>query len=515
MNNKLLVVALFFTLTMFSQSGTLDGSFGANGKVITSINGVEDKARSVVIQSDGKIVVAGYTFSNIFGFDFLCLRYNTDGSLDTSFGTNGIATFDLQTGSDDKAYSVDLQLDGKIVIGGYSDDGSNRNAAIIRLNTDGSLDSGFGTSGVSITNVSNEDELRVVKIHYVTGNIVGGGVSYSDTDEANAIFIRLTPNGQLDTNFSSDGKITGLPQPVSSSNGFELVIEDLAIKSNGRITAVGWIDVPGSGTAALTAEHYACRINSDGTLDDTFSDNGYDFKVLTTGNDITRSMVLNPDDSYVFSGYTTWSSVDYRTYVDYTSSNGTTTNSVENWLQLSTSTQDAGFGMERDNSGNIIIGGVSANPNTGTASFFLSSISGSDYSLTSSFGNSGYVTTDFGTVSFAYDLKVQSDDKIVMVGYSDNDVAIARYNGNTLSTDDYQKENNFSIYPNPVTNVLNFKMLNNEFSNETFRIYNVLGETVLEGKIVSNDNAVNVENLTNGFYFIGIGDNVIKFVKNN
>jgi len=516
MKKTLQLLVLIFCLNIFSQSGTLDSSFGSGGKVVTSVNAGEDVARGVSIQTDGKIIVAGHTFSSIFGYDFFCIRYNTDGTLDTAFGTNGIATFDLQVGSDDKATSVDLQLDGKIVIAGYSDDGSDRNAAIIRLNTNGTLDSTFGTSGISIIDVNDADELRVVKIHHVTGNIIAGGTSYSDTDESNAIFVRLLPTGLLDTSFSGDGKITNLPQPISSSIGYELVIEDLDLKSNGRITAVGWVDTPGNSSATYRSEHYVCRINSDGTLDDTFSNDGYDFNVVTTGNDRTYSMILNPNDSFIFSGYTDWTSTDYRTYIDYTSASGSSTNSAENWIQLSTSTYDVGFGMELDNSGNIIIGGVSASSNTSdTASFLLSSINSSDYSINSSFGNSGYVTTTFGDYSSAYDLKVQTDDKIVLVGYSDNDVALARYHGNTLSTNKFEKENSISIFPNPAKNNLNINLLNSEFLNSQFEIYNLLGKEVLKGSIANMENSINIENLTNGFYLLKIDSYTIKFTKNN
>ena len=154
---------------VYSQSGTLDPSFGTGGKVITSINSGADKAYAVALQSDGKIIVAGMTTSATTGKDFACVRYNANGSLDTTFGTSGIVTNDLQTGSDDVVYSVALQADGKIILAGYSDDGSNKNAAIIKLNSDGTLDTSFGTSGKVftdfITNRAMDDGGRQ-KRHY-------------------------------------------------------------------------------------------------------------------------------------------------------------------------------------------------------------------------------------------------------------------------------------------------------------------------------------------------------------
>lgn len=141
---------------VYSQSGSLDSSFGTGGKVITSINSGADKAYAVALQTDGKIIVAGMTTNASTGKDFACLRYNSDGTLDSTFGTSGIVTNDVQTGSDDVVYSIAIQADGKIILAGYSDDGSNKNAALIRLNTNGTLDTSFGTSGKGINRFYNK-----------------------------------------------------------------------------------------------------------------------------------------------------------------------------------------------------------------------------------------------------------------------------------------------------------------------------------------------------------------------
>ena len=89
---KLLLIVL--STQSYAQDGALDTSFGIGGKVVTTINN-DERANSLVIQGDGKIVVAGYTFSSVSGNDVACVRYNTDGSLDNTFGINGLATFDI------------------------------------------------------------------------------------------------------------------------------------------------------------------------------------------------------------------------------------------------------------------------------------------------------------------------------------------------------------------------------------------------------------------------------------
>lgn len=94
------------TLNLLAQpAGSLDPSFGNNGKVITSITAGQDHAYGIVVQSDGKIIAAGHSTSTITGKDFAMVRYNADGTLDNTFGINGVVTTDLQLGSDDVAYS--------------------------------------------------------------------------------------------------------------------------------------------------------------------------------------------------------------------------------------------------------------------------------------------------------------------------------------------------------------------------------------------------------------------------
>ena len=113
-----------------AAEGDLDTSFDSDGKVTTDIGGIDNRARSVAIQSDGKIVAAGYSNPGS-NYDFTLARYNTDGTLDTSFGTNGkVAT--AIGGSDDVAYSVAIQSDGKIVAAGYNYNGSNFKFALVR-----------------------------------------------------------------------------------------------------------------------------------------------------------------------------------------------------------------------------------------------------------------------------------------------------------------------------------------------------------------------------------------------
>lgn len=500
---------LLSVMTISAQEGGLDTSFGTGGKVTTSFNTGADKAYGVALQSDGKIVVVGYTFSSIFGNDFACARYNTNGSIDTTFGTNGLMTYDLQLGSDDKAYSVDIQLDGKIVIAGYSDNGSDKAGAVIRINSDGTLDTTFDTDGKVFTNftiynnTARADEFKVVKIHQITGNIVVGGTCVFNSDESRGIFARYTSTGALDTTFGTGGRLIDLPFPESNSNGFTFVIEDLELKSNGKITAVGWSDVPGN-SSLLYSRQYVCRLNSNGTLDTTFSSDGYSSNSFTTSDNKTYSLVLKADDSFLFSGSSRWSATDYKHYYGSVTAAGTV--AVQGSVDFSSSTIDMCYGMGLNSNDKILLAGSAINATATTSTFALSRIN-TDYTIDATFGTAGKTTTTFGTnlENEAYDMIIQPDQRIILVGYSGNDFAIARYIGDSANLGLAEtNQNKVSIYPVPALNSLTITSGKPFEQNTSYKIYDMNGREIMNGQLLSDQNSIAVENLSRGIYMLKI-----------
>lgn len=510
MKKILLTGLLLSSLHLFSQYGALDTTFGTGGKVITSINLGSDKAYSTALQADGKILVAGMTTNSLTGQDFVCIRYNTNGTLDTTFGVNGIFTNDFQTGSDDVVYSLALQADGKIILAGYSDDGSNKNAAILRLTTNGTIDTTFGNSGKILTDfITNKaDEIKVVKIHPLTGAIIVGGTSSTSTTQSQAVIARYTSTGALDTTFNTTG-IYALPHNTGAGT-FYYVIEDLVVKPNGKITAVGWINQQG---LQWSANHMAYRINSNGTLDTSFSSDGV---ITVNGNfnadDKSFSMILNSDDSFLFSGGGNLTSTKYDYFLGLYNAAGTSAIGKA-FFDYGTLINDISYGMGMDSTGKIVMAGSSVSSTT-SSTFGISRVN-ADYTIDSTFGTAGKVTTTFGsnTTNEAFDMVIQPDDRIIAVGYSGNDIAIARYTGGILATN--EAVSNLSdkgkIYPNPVKSVINIspQLLG---KNTNYKIYSIDSKLVLEGTI--NNSVINVDNIIKGIYLLKIGNNPgIKFIK--
>lgn len=508
MKKILFAAILFNSLTLFSQYGSLDTSFGTGGKVVTSINSGADKAYSVALQPDGKILVAGMTTSALTGKDFVCIRYNANGSLDNTFATNGIFTNDFQTGSDDVVYSLALQSDGKIVLAGYSDDGSNKSAAILRLSSNGTIDTAFGNSGKILTDfIANKaDEIKVVKIHPLTGAIIVGGTSSTTTTQSQAVIARYTTTGAPDTTFNSTG-IYALPHNTGSGTLY-YVIEDLVVKPNGKITAVGWINQEG---LQWSANHMAYRLNNNGTLDTSFSSDG----VITVNggynaDDKSFSMLLNSDDSFLFSGGGNLTSTKYDFFMGLYNAAGTSAIGKA-FFDYGSLINDIAYGMGMDSTGKIVMAGSSVSSTT-SSTFAISRVN-ADYSIDNTFGNAGKVTTTFGTntVNEAFDMAIQPDDRIIAVGYTGNDFAIARYTGGFLATKESTLTNQLKIYPNPVKSEINISKELLE-KNNAFTIYNIDGKLIVKGSV--NNNKINVQYLTSGIYFINIGDNkAVKFIK--
>jgi uncharacterized delta-60 repeat protein len=206
-----------------AQSGTLDTTFGNGGFVVTSVNFnlTSNWANNVVVQPDDKIVVAAVVFDGAnpsMARNFYVIRYDPNGTLDQTFGNGGISTFAFTATLDrEDAYGLALQPDGKILVGGSISDATSA-AGVARLNSDGSLDTTFGSGGKVMFVYASKENGQVFKIKVqADGKIVLGGTSNGKFG-----FARLNANGSFDTSFNG-GKFTVNVSAQKNSNdgGFE------------------------------------------------------------------------------------------------------------------------------------------------------------------------------------------------------------------------------------------------------------------------------------------------------
>src|SRR5438067_5130273 len=259
-----------FAVARYNPYGTLDKTFGVGGKVQTDFPDLAAVASSVVIQPDGKIVVAGGAFPLFtFAGDFKVVRYNSNGSLDTSFGDGGIVTTTFPEGS--YAFDVALQADGKIIAAGtvFVDfnpgDSSNTDFALARYNPDGTPDATFGNGGqVSTDFLGLEDDAFSLLIQ-PDGKIVAVGSANDPASFYDFAAVRYLSNGTIDTTFGVAGKV---PTDFGDQN-FDRA-RSSALQPDGRIVAAGFAVSQNGGIQNFAVARYT----SNGVLDTGFGTGG-------------------------------------------------------------------------------------------------------------------------------------------------------------------------------------------------------------------------------------------------
>ena len=329
------------SLVRYNPDGSWDPSFGSYGVVRTTIPGGNAYANAAVLQPDGKIVVAGYYWPN-GPRAFALLRYNPDGSLDPSFGAGGIAITPVGDG-ESEAYGVALQSDGKLVAGGVATDSNGSSSALVRYNADGTIDTSFGSNGIVVDTQMRQHGFAAIALQ-PDGKILGvgqgaiwpwtatpltrfnpdgtpdssfgsGGVSKAATGQADALTLqpdgkivvagensnsfsvtRVDPDGTADPTFGSSGTVTTPMGP-----GFNEA-SAVALQPDAKIVAAG----PSQGGLTIV------RYNQDGSLDPTFGRGGVVTTLNTTAcpcwaNAGATSMVLQPDGKIDAAG---WAAID-------------------------------------------------------------------------------------------------------------------------------------------------------------------------------------------------------------
>jgi uncharacterized delta-60 repeat protein len=196
-----------FGLVRYNANGSLDGSFGSAGRQTTDFSGNDDEAYAFAIQNDGKIVVTGVTYDNTTYYDFALARYTTNGLLDVSFDGDGIQTADF-FGSYDGAHAIAIQ-DDKIVVAGevFNMNGTSYDFGLARFNTDGSLDNSFGDNGKQTTDFFVGEDYANSMALQSDKKIVVVGAIYNEAHGSNDFGLaRYTADGLLDVSFDEDGK---------------------------------------------------------------------------------------------------------------------------------------------------------------------------------------------------------------------------------------------------------------------------------------------------------------------
>jgi uncharacterized delta-60 repeat protein len=385
---SLLVLCFLFLVpaSALAQAGKLDPAFGNQGIVVTP----NTTAQVAALQTDGKILVGGSALNNQNFVEPAVARYNTDGTLDSSFGNHGIEVLKGNNGA--PVFGIAVQPDGKIL--GASP--AELDLQVFRLNTDGSLDTTFGTNGIA--------SFRPLTFSF--GQTPGGLVVMSDAKilmAADTTAARLLSDGELDSTFGNGGLAPLL----------------------GGVGAL----VPLPGDKFLIENSVVSRYNSDGSLDTTFAVNGQSVslgsgsaialltggKFLVGGSLVSQIVPGHNILSFSLARYNSNGTID----VTFKSRGGEIT-------PFPGGISSAIFALALQSNGDIVAGGQSPITPNNSTSFALVRYA-SNGQLDATFGTGGFVTTSFGSAPASVSaLLIQSDGKIVAVGNS-NGITLARY----------------------------------------------------------------------------------------
>jgi uncharacterized delta-60 repeat protein len=427
----LIAIALLVALgpTARAEPGALDVSFGTEGGLRTNLGGTYDWAYATAIQPDGRILAAGVSNAN-GTHDFAVARYTANRDLDPTFGEGGIALIDFNK-SFDWAYAMALQPDGKIVIAGVSDGSGSKDFALARLGPNGTLDTNFGRGGRATGQMRSlsADIIRSMAIQ-PDGRIVVAGVTYDDVVTAGPhgdfMVARYLPDGRPDLSFGLGGIITTDFASESYDDPYALVLQ-----RDGKIVLGGYTNT-GSGPGVLFgADQLAlARYTPQGLLDNTFGSGG---KVVFDGGSLDERILAlapAPDGGLFAAGYVSGEKRSDLLLAQLlpdgrlASGFGNTGTGMSIHNLETNSERIASLVLQPD--GRIVAGGQTA---VGHHADFAVFRYLPDGSFDETFGRGGVATFDFqGREDRVHAVALQSDGKILAVGQSEADFALARFN---------------------------------------------------------------------------------------
>ncbi|MEH2379699.1 MAG: DUF4347 domain-containing protein [Nostoc sp.] len=395
----------------------LDTSFNTTGKVTTDFGSDNDYGKSITVQPDGKILVAGGSYNGTNN-DFAIVRYNSNGTLDTSFNITGKVTTDF-TNSNDYGSSITVQPDGKILVAGDSYNGTNSDFAIARYNSNGTLDTSFNITGKIRTDFTNSNDFGSSITVQPDGKILVAGGSYNGKNYDFAI-VRYNRNGSLDTSFNTTGKLT-----TNFTNGDDFG-NSITVQPDGKILVAGGSD------NGINNDFAIVRYNRNGSLDTSFNTTGKVTTDFASNNDSAYSITVQPDGKILVAGGSD-NGINNDFALARYNSNGSLDTSFNTTGKVTTdfasNNNNSGYSLAVQPDGKILVAGDSDN---GTNYDFAIARYNNNGSLDTSFNTTGKVTTDFANGDDSgYSLTLQPDGKILVAGESYNgtnyDFATARY----------------------------------------------------------------------------------------
>lgn len=484
------------SLVSFAQDGSLDTSFGNNGIVQTDVNGGSDLSLDVAQQSDGKLVVCGRTEVATVNYPSL-IRYLPNGEVDTSFGGNGTGWV-VDSNIPDKMYnSIHIQPSDDIIVTRSYWVGGNYTYVVNRYSPDGILDATFGNGGELIA-FTGDEEIGDMKL-LNDGSILFTG-TIMDNGQPKIAFKKYLPDGTPDLGYGTNGVIT-------TDVGSDLEsIENLLLLDNGSIITLAYF------TVNTDEFPFLLRFSDQGVLDTTYGNNGrtevtlepeYSISDLATYNDgkiavLTRffdfqfEQIFNQISRYLPNG-------DFDTSFG---NNGIINPNISNLSVNQILVQE---------NQRLLVFGELTDFFEGGGPFFLRR-----YHLGGDIDNSfNFNTPSFE--NFVTNMMIQQDGKIVCLANTPwyngpEDIIMERHNNNPLSVPE-QELQQLKVFPNPSNGI--FTVAREFYSeNDTYQITDITGKIITSGELNDKQTELDFSTLQNGIYFLKSSSGVFRLLKN-
>lgn len=428
----------------YLSNGVIDSDFAIDGKFRMSISDFRDICYDVAVDSFGSILLTGFTFNENFEAKGFVVKLNTNGKIDSTFAQNGV-WLSQEPDTREDFRKILIQADGKLIIAGKTSiNGQSVTSTVIRLNSEGTLDENFGQNGIAKMSVPDNYNPRFAKLNSDNEIIAGGFLLGNST---NVIITKFTQQGEIDLSFGNDGIMID----DSSMDEFG---NNIAIQSDDKIlVAIG-------ATTTSGRDFGLARFNNNGSVDSSFGINGKIYTDFSQSSNTSHSVAIQDDGKIVLSGFL-----------------GTTPNHD--------------YAIARyDTLGNLDI----------------------------SFGDGGKVITNFGLDDLAFISSIQPDGKLLCAGNSKETngssfFSMARFLTRT-GTSSYSLPtivNSINVFPNPSNGNFDLGFNLTDSGVGSIDILNLSGELIYE--VVRNryftkgENTIRIDlknNLSTGLYVLSI-----------
>ncbi len=511
------VVLAFWTVSNAQNAGELNPNFGTNGIFQFAPTNSFDEPNALLLQPDEKILTIGRARKDNTRYNIYMSRHLADGSLDNSFGTDGIKIMLPFPEYDNDVFDAKLLDDGKILICGYLFGGANNwMPFLLKLNSDGSYDTNFGEGGY-ISHQYEAVAITETMSLQQDGKIVTAGYISNPSDKA--IVMRYNENGQLDNSFGTNGHVI-----FEAPSSFSTNAVTSAIQADGKIVVAGFaIDNTNSDNKG-----FVTRLNTDGTIDTEFGENGFFTADMGLGHDFTVDLKIHSDGK-IFVGGHSWIRntpiLQYDFCVLRLNSNGKLDQTYGNNGIASIRHKDGGnysrnFAISETGSVYAVSDYIDELSNVRDITIFSFDSNGV---ANNSFGENGIVSLDINErQDEVRNVEILKDGTLLICGrtfpsYTHSDIILANYFTDIeIDIQENHISKSVDIYPNPTTDLLKFS---ENISEDLYnvKVYNSVGSVILEQNLNLPTENLDVRSLPKGNYVIKLtnGSEILtnKFIK--